>query len=265
VRKKIIILFFVIILTLQTIIPIEISIDSNPGIMKIAKNNTIFDENVTLNWSYYNGGEFMKYGLYTPSNANEYEAIPLIVWLHGSGEVGSSESTFYNSGLLRVLNKWTLEGFGAYVLCPHLTSGYWNTDSSVSKLTKLLDYFISEYNIDTNNIVIVGHSLGGIGALYMAYHMSEYFSKAVALSPYNPGTDLLSLITIPTICYVGTEKAGEDSGSVSFVKNYLKKAIGEENCFEVEVGHGGVPSAAFNDDTGERLKRNNRTEINNLI
>ena len=260
-KKKIIILF-VIVLVLSLVIPKEIKMYSNLGIIGTAKtSSTIFDENSTFTWSYNKSEDLMRYGLYTPSNADEYESIPLVVWLHGSVETGSSERGFYNSGLPNVLNNWKLEGFNAYVLCPHLMSGDWSNTNTVSKLTALLDFFIAEYNIDTNNIVVVGHSWGGRGALYMAYHMSGYFSKAVALSPYHPGFDL-SLISIPTISYVGTS---DDSGSKSFVNNKLKPAIGDENCFVIPAGHGGVPSAAFNDDTGETLQRNNRTVIIVLI
>jgi predicted peptidase len=62
----------------------------------------------------------MPYVLYTPSTATQSESIPLIVWLHGSGEVSAGPELFLNSGLLKVLNDWSLEGFNAYVLCPHL-------------------------------------------------------------------------------------------------------------------------------------------------
>lgn len=262
-KKKIIILLFVIVLIGQTILPIETNTYSESVTIEKSKtSNTIFDENITFNWSYYKGEEFMRYGLYTPSNADKYETIPLVVWLHGNDEKGCSESAFYNSGLLNVLNNWKFEGFNAYVLCPQLRyGGYWHNTNTTSELAALLDYFIAEYNIDTNNIVVVGHSLGGQGALYMAYHMSEYFSKAVTLSPYDPFFNV-SLITIPTISYVGTN---DYYTPITFANDTLKKVLGAENCFQVAANHAGVPSAAFNDDTGERLQRNNRTEIIALI
>ena len=94
---------------------------------------------------------FMPYALYTPSTINEDVETPLIVWLHGSGEVGVGKDTFFNSGLLKVMNKWRRQGFNAYVLCPQLAGNYntgrWNKESTKDNLRSLIDKFIAEHNL----------------------------------------------------------------------------------------------------------------------
>lgn len=196
----------------------------------------------------------MPYALYTPSTIDESKKTPLIVWLHGSGEVGVGEETFFNSGLLKTLNKWKRQGFNAYVICPHLSGNYntgrWNKESTRDNLKALLDKFIEDHNIDVDRIIVVGHSLGGQGALYMAYELPEYFSRCVVLSGYNPGIDITK-IKIPTIGFVGTESAGEDTGSISYMKQYFMEVFGDENTFFFETSHGGIPSAAFSFDTDD--------------
>lgn len=165
---------------------------------------------------------------------SESKKTPLIVWLHGSGKVGVGEETFFNSGLLKTLNKWRRQGFNAYVICPHLSENYntgrWNKESTRDNLKALLDKFIEEHNIDVDRIIVVGHSLGEQCALYMAYELPEYFSRCVVLSGYNPGIDITK-IKIPIIGGVGTESAGEDTGSISYMKQYFMEVFGDENTF----------------------------------
>lgn len=253
-KKKVVILIILLvtIFTVQAVNSTKISSDSNAGkIERSQSSDSIFDEKITFSWSYNSDAQGMPYGLYTPSNADKLKSVPVIVWLHGSGEIGSSSGALYASGLPATINQWKLEGFSAYILCPHLRAGGWANTSTLSKVKTVIDNFISEYNVDTKNMVIVGHSAGGTGALYTAYNLPGYFSRGAALSPYNPGYDL-SQLTIPMLSYVGTS---DDSASASFVNSYFKPAFGEENCLKVTGGHGQVPSAAFTDDSGEKIKR----------
>lgn len=212
------------------------------------------EEHIKFESKYICDDGVMPYALYTPSSIDENEKTPLIVWLHGSGEVGVGEETFFNSGLLKTMNKWRRQGFNAYVICPHLTGNYntgsWNKESTKNNLRALIDKFIEEYNIDLDRIIVVGHSLGGQGALYMAHELPEYFSRCVVLSGYNPGIDI-SEIEIPTIGFVGTKNAGEDEGSISYMKKYFMEVFGDENTFFFETSHSGIPNAVFSFDTDD--------------
>lgn len=211
-----------------------------------------FGENITFDGKYISDGEVMPYALYIPSTIDETKKTPLIVWLHGSGEVGAGEKTFFNSGLLETMNNWKLDGFNAYVICPQLVgnwnTGRWNKEATRTNLQELLDKFMNEHNIDSEQVIIVGHSLGGQGALYMAHELPEYFSRCVVLSGYDSGIDI-SEITIPTIGFVGTSYAGEDGNSISYMKNSLAEVFGIQNVFSIETSHGAVPKTAFNLDS----------------
>lgn len=213
-----------------------------------------FGTDITFDVEYISNGEVMRHALFTPSSANEGGDIPLIVWLHGSGEVGSSKEKLLGSGLLDVINKWELEGFNCYILCPHLAGDWWanrwNKSDSKENLKELLDWFIENYNVDTENIILMGHSLGGQGALYMALELEEYFSKCVVLSGYTSGIDN-SEIKIPTIGYVGKSASGEDSASESYMRNYFEPIFGADYTFFINASHGGVPKRAMKFDENE--------------
>lgn len=214
------------------------------------KKGLFYSKDITWDWNYYKSGDTMPYGIFTPSNADKAESLPMIVWLHGTGGVSKGERELLRSGLPYAIKNNKLEGFGAYILCPQLTNGYsgtWSDENATDKLQAVLDKVIQEYNIDTNNVVITGHSLGGIGALYMAHNLSSYFSKCAVFSGYYPGFSP-SEITMPTICYVGTN---DDKSCIRDAEDYFKPAFGEENVFYIEANHTEVPKLAYTLDNGE--------------
>lgn len=266
-KKKIIITISIIILIIQAIIPIKTNafvdtyeIDSSPAKKENQKaDNSIFSDNITFKWSYFEGKDnIMPYGLYSPNNADNFEELPLIVWLHGNfGRTTSEDELHYQGGLPADINNWSLQNFRAYVLCPHLTNnrngnwfGTWYDGNAVQKLKDVIDKTIADYNIDSSNVIIAGHSMGGIGVLYMVKMLPGYFSKAVVLSGRYTGGDL-SQIKIPTVCYVG---ASEDSDYIRDFNNYFIPAFGDENCFELDAGHNSLTSLAFAEDDGSHLR-----------
>lgn len=211
-----------------------------------------FGEEISFDYEFVSNDDVMPYLLYTPSTVDETKKTPLIVWLHGSGEVGKSSDIFLKRGLPNVMNNWILNGFNAYVICPQLTgnwnTGRWNSETTKTNLQNLLDKFIANHNIDSEYVIVVGHSLGGQGALYMAHELSEYFTKCVVLSGYSSGIDI-GEITIPTIGYVGTTRAGEDGSSVNYMQYSVAEVFGKENVFSIETSHGELPNVVFNFDT----------------
>lgn len=236
-KKKIIVTLFIII----AIISLNIIFEKN--VQAANDENAFFSDDITFEWEYFTEGEMMAYGLFSPSNAEEYESLPMIVWLHGSGESAAYEAVLRNFGLTKAIQKWDLENFSAYVLCPHLCdwNGYW--DDHTDELETLLDYIIEEYNIDTENIVICGESRGGTGALYMANALSEYFSKCAAFSAFYSGPFNTSMDTLCFYSWFADEASGYGG--------YLKSAFGEERVFETGVGHGSVGYTFFCSDGGK--------------
>lgn len=225
--------------------------DSNELVNEEDKQEPIlFSEDITFNYSWVSDGEHMPYALYTPSCADRYNEIPLIVWLHGTGQIGVSEWEFRNWSLPAVMENWTLEGFNAYVICPQLSgtfnTGTWNNPTSMGYIKDLLDIFISEHNVDHSKVYILGHSLGAVGCLYMAHEMPEYFAACAAMCPYYQGFDIAE-IEIPVIAYVGSPRGGEDEISYRYALK-ISDVLGDDSVIVFSTSHGGVPSMAFNLD-----------------
>ena len=117
------------------------------------------------------------------------EELPVLVYLHGLGEVGKGEQGMYSAhGPGGIVPDWDLANFNGYIICPQLSSGNWSNANAENNLRQLMDSFQETHN--TGKSVIMGASLGGSGATYMANHMgSEYVDEAVILSGYSGGVN----------------------------------------------------------------------------
>ena len=120
-------------------------------------------------------GKF-KYILYRPDG----DHLPLIVVLHGSGEIGS------DLGKLKKREPYLSLKSGkcapnAVVLMPQLPKGSWG--DCKTDLKQLIDYVAVEQGCDMKRVSITGHSLGANGTLDMPLAYPDFFSAASVLSP----------------------------------------------------------------------------------
>ena len=214
------------------------------------------DPSITFDYKYVISEDYMPYDLFTPSSAKDYDKIPVIVSLHGSSEVGKDNAFFRNKFLVDLFNNWELEGFNAYIVCPHLTgNGYsntWANNKSATNLFALLEHLVDELNIDPERIILQGHSLGGQGVLYMALQNPDYFSAIIPVSAYTVSGDLNTIKDIPMKAFCGSASAGEDSNSINYMKRIFKDTLGEDNLIEMNVSHDNAPKTAFiTDENGD--------------
>lgn len=209
---------------------------------------TVDDKDITFKYEFFTDKTELPFGLYTPSSSEQITSgIPLIVWLHGSGEVNATESLLHQRGLHKVLDSWELYGFNAYVATPILSGrnsrGNWHNQTSVTQVIELIDYMAETYNIDRDKVYLCGHSLGGMGTTYIASKAPEYFAAVIPLSGYDCGVNAKKL-EMPIRGYVGSVG---DGSSYHYMNNLFndKDGLGMENLYYVPVGHGEVPRAAF--------------------
>ena len=209
-KNKVTIKILIIILIIQIITPMNImAVQQDCEIISISESvgneieeKSIFGSDITYSWEFVHAkdkGYSYNYVLLTPSNASEFSSLPVIVWLHGADATMENEGvSITQDGLARILldKNIGLDRFSAYIVCPQITNiqGQWNPDS----MEVFLNKFKKDYNVDTDNIIITGHSLGGNSAVMLAAALPDYFSKAVIFS-----SSYVAGISIPTIWYVG--------------------------------------------------------------
>lgn len=122
---------------------------------------------------------YLRYYLYVPEKATA--DMPLIVFLHGIGEIGSIDSIENNPLIEQIRSVYGPE-FPAIILAPN-TQSSWSKDSVVNTLKALIDQVVVDYSIDSTRITITGHSMGAGGVFKMISQYNTYFNCAVAISP----------------------------------------------------------------------------------
>ncbi len=142
----------------------------------------------SFKWTYYKANtgplkdyesKFNPYAIYAPDNESDLNGVslPLIIWLHGSGEKNVGEKAFLNSGLLKVVSDWDnykLDPIPAIIVAPQATPGWWGGyESNHKTIYALVKYVKEKYNIDSSKVVLMGHSMGAHGVLELTLEMKS--------------------------------------------------------------------------------------------
>jgi predicted peptidase len=109
---------------------------------------------------------------------------PLILYLHGGSLRGTDIESVRTLGLPHKLEREP--NFPFVVVSPQCPPGEIWTD--VGALNALIDRVQADYRIDPDRIYLTGHSMGGRGALYLAFRLPQRFAAVVTLSPLSPIT-----------------------------------------------------------------------------
>ena len=120
----------------------------------------------------------MNYEVFFPEN---YEDLPLLVYLHGAGERGGVLEHVERHAVPKLI----LEGreFPAVVLCPQCPEwAVW--DNVVRDVKAVIDHVVKEFGIKKDRICITGSSMGGYGTWMMGKTYTNFFS---ALGPVAGG------------------------------------------------------------------------------
>lgn len=149
----------------------------------------------------------LNYLLYIPESYGKdpYAAYPLIVFLHGSRELGGNIALLHNAILPARLDHDA--DFPAIVVSPQSPVFAW--DSSVPAVTALLDELQASLSIDPNRIYLTGLSMGayGVWALAMAPQNQQRFAALVSVvgGYYYDAKRLCALKDVPVWVFAGAK------------------------------------------------------------
>lgn len=227
----------------------------------------VFSNEITYTLEFNEGTkDFMPYFLYIPSTReNSTEPIPMIIWLHGGDEYYCKEELMKKRGLPAALEKWgDLEKFDAYILCPQWTGRWskiagWHNETIRAGLDLVIADVLSKNYVDTNKIIISGHSMGGRGAICNALHNKNEFEyyKVATVSGFLDKIDMPYVRDLDIRFYTGMPATGEYTGIYSYNTKTMVELFGEEGLFVIEGSHGNSPVPAFLlDEDG-----NNRSDL----
>ncbi|MEW4371623.1 S-layer homology domain-containing protein [Paenibacillus kandeliae] len=133
-------------------------------------------------------GESLPYRLKLSSSAGPR---PLVVWLHGGGEVGTDNIKQLTEN--RGSTTWTESGKDTSVLAVHYPQNYdWAIYDKPDQLAKMQQYFtmqqqfiqqlIADGKVDPNRIYVAGVSSGGGGAFRFLMQYPDLFAGAIVIA-----------------------------------------------------------------------------------
>jgi predicted peptidase len=122
----------------------------------------------------------MSYLLYLPEQYGESpKSWPLLLYLHGGRGRGSDLTKLGWYPVPRILDEGKHE-IPFVVIVPQCPEGELWTDTEA--LVSLLDDVMERYSVDPDRVYLVGYSMGGNGAWYLAYKHPDRFAAVSPMS-----------------------------------------------------------------------------------
>lgn len=158
----------------------------------------------------YKNGNTLKYSLYIPDDYSPSKKYPVILFLHGAGEIGNDNRT-HLSTLEKMFSNNADYISQAILLCPQ-TPEWWNLDrqyigdgmGTLTSAMNLLEKIQKEYSCDKNRIYVTGLSMGGYATWEVLERYGNIFAAGVPLCGFNDANNGAAYKDIPIRIYHGT-------------------------------------------------------------
>jgi predicted peptidase len=155
-----------------------------------------FEKQVTLSLS-------LKYLLYLPPGYEKGDKRwPLVVFLHGRGEVGEDLQKVKIHGPPKLIDAG--RSFPFVVLSPQSPQRGWN----ILALNALLDQVLKEHRIDEDRVYLTGLSMGGRGTWDWAAANPERFAALAPICGSGNPQDARGIKDIPVWAFHGAKDPG---------------------------------------------------------
>jgi predicted peptidase len=151
-----------------------------------------------------------------PSGYDNVKRFPLVLFLHGRGEIGSGSQTDLPSILRNGLPKFINAGFNPDFI---MLAPQFKQSASVLDLDQLYTYAINNYLVDTSKVYVTGLSMGGGSTWGAASYNETLADKYAALVPicgaWKPEPYTMSVIAKLGIPVLATHNTDDPTVSVN--------------------------------------------------
>ena len=130
------------------------------------------------------------------------ERVPLILFLHGSGERGNDNESQLKNAILKVVNDSSNHYSNSIVLAPQCPSGKQWVDTpwiegnytldkvkeseTMQKVVSLIEAYRAREDVDADRVYVIGLSMGGFGAWDILARHSDLFAAGVPICGGGP-------------------------------------------------------------------------------
>ncbi len=188
----------------------------------------------------------LNYCSYQPEGIiNEREKLPLIVFLHGSGERGDDNTAQLKNAITKVVCKGSESLFmKAAVLVPQCPENMMWADTpwengnyklseiaeseTNKKVVNLVRHYISKEYIDADRVYVMGISMGGFGTWDLLARHSDIFAAGIPVCGGGPDDKIETLKNIPIYTFHSENDISVPYSGTKAMVDAIKAAGGEK-------------------------------------
>ncbi|WP_051652392.1 alpha/beta hydrolase [Clostridium algidicarnis] len=235
-NKKITIFVLLLVLILVPIIIVYLLRGPRDFITNINENPKVSESTVHLGEEYLDISykvlekEELTLDFYAPSKSNK-TTWPLIIYIHGGSWAFGDKSI--DDSFIPILNKLKEKGYAIASINYRLSSSDSSFPSPVEDCKDAIRWFYKNkdiYNIDTDNIGLLGVSSGAHLALLSSYSNENDFIGDESLSSYKSNIKYVIDYSGPTNFDINDIRSSDET-SMSIIKNLL----GEDNIYKEDL------------------------------
>ncbi|MDD2716171.1 MAG: alpha/beta hydrolase-fold protein [Candidatus Wallbacteria bacterium] len=167
---------------------------------------------------FFFGGHSLPYRIHVPLNGTK-SGLPVILFLHGSGERGSDNQITLVNGPLKILEFTIRKKMPAIIIVPQCPADLrwvdvdWATDTHempvniswpLDLAVKLADSVIESRQADKSRFYLTGLSMGGFGTWDLLQRMPEKFAAALPLCGGGDTKLAAKVATVPVWAFHGS-------------------------------------------------------------
>lgn len=189
-------------------------------------------------------GNSLPYNLYVPKDYSASKKYPVILFLHGAGEMGTDNQTQLNG--IRNLLYYNADFVSQCILiCPQ-TNEWWNLDQNtygdekgtLGSALHLLQKIQTTYSCDKNRIYVTGLSMGGYATWDLLEQYGDIFAAGVPLCGGGNSDNGTAFKDIPIRIYHGTNDQTVSFSNSREMYNSIVAAGGKKVEFYPLEGYG---------------------------
>ena len=164
------------------------------------------------------------YLLFLPENYGNARGVkwPLVLFLHGSGEMGYQLERVKRHGPPKFLD--ARPEFPAIVVSPQSPGFGWDLD----RLTALVDDVMDKYAVDPDRVYVTGLSMGGHGSWALATKDPRRFAAVVPICGWGNPADARRLVDVPIWAFHGRQDTSVPPGGSRKMVSAIRKASGKK-------------------------------------
>lgn len=194
-------------------------------------------------------GYYLDYYTFIPNQAEK--DMPLIIFLHGDGEIGKINA-LEHIALIQNAKEIYGEDFPFIAIAPCRRQSSWCEQPAPSLLLALIEETVEKYQINREKIIISGFSSGAMGTWYLITNHTELFSAAVPISCPNEYPVLYhNLKNVPIWGFVGEKEDYYKRKMTEIIDRTVESGGDAKLTIIPEMTHKGMDTAAFTQEVIE--------------